>query len=123
MDEQAVRDRAQSFMDALRAGEIGRASQLMSRELQQNLGTVVAMLPLPLTEAALESVEQTASGYRAVLRLANDEGSMRLETRWKLRDEAPTIVEASHLVEEVAAAPRPQPEGDGGDAQLPSGGR
>ena len=108
MDEQAVRDRAQTFLDALLAGEIGRASQLMSRELQQNLGTVVAMLPLPLTEAVLESVEQTASGYRAVMRLANDEASMRLETRWKLRDDEPTIVEASHVVEEAPSAPGPE---------------
>jgi hypothetical protein len=116
MDEQAVRDRAQVFTDALLAGEIGRASQQMSRELQQNLGTVVAMLPLPLTEAVLESVEPTASGYRAVLRLANDEASMRLETRWKLRDEVPTIVEASHLVEEAPAATEPEAGEEGAGA-------
>ncbi|HEX6209845.1 MAG TPA: hypothetical protein VF136_03650 [Methylomirabilota bacterium] len=85
MDEQAVRARAQTFVDALLAGDIGRASQLVSRELQQNLGTVVAMLPLPLTNAALESVKPTTSGYRAVMRLANNESSMRLETRWKER--------------------------------------
>ena len=107
MDEQAVRARAQTFVDALLAGDIGRASQLVSRELQQNLGTVVAMLPLPLTDAALESVEPTASGYRAVMRLANDAGSMRLETRWKQRDEQPTIVEASHLVEQAATGAGP----------------
>jgi hypothetical protein len=109
MDEQAVRDRAQEFSEALMAGDIGRASQQMSRELQQNLGTVVAMLPLPLTEATLEEVQPTAGGYRVVLRLANDEGSMRLETRWKLRDEQPTIVEASHLVEDAAPPAAPEP--------------
>jgi hypothetical protein len=108
MDEQAVRERAQAFVDALLAGDIGRASQQMSSELQQNLGTVVAMLPLPLTEAVLESVAQTGSGYRAVLRLANDENSMRLETRWKQRDQGPTIVEASHLVEESPTGAEPE---------------
>ena len=115
MDEQAVRERAGAFIEALRAGDIGRASQQMSSELQQNLGVVVAMLPLPLTEGVVESVEPTGSGYRAVLRLSNDEGSMRLETRWKQRDEVPTIVEASHVPEEEAPAGRePEPE-DGGD--------
>lgn len=108
MDEQAVRERAQAFVDALLAGDIGRASQSMSGELQHNLGTVVAMMPLPLTEAVLESVAQTGSGYRAVMRLANDESSMRLETRWKQRDQGPTIVEASHLVEESAGAAEPE---------------
>jgi hypothetical protein len=112
MDEQAVRERAGEFIDALRAGDIGRASQQMSSELQQNLGVVVSMLPLPLTEGAVESVEPTGSGYRAVLRLSNDGGSMRLETRWKQRDEVPTIVEASHIPDEP---PAPEPE-DGGDA-------
>jgi hypothetical protein len=108
MDEQAVRARAQTFVDALLAGDIGSASQLVSRELQQNLGAVVAMLPLPLTDAALESVEPTASGYRAVMRLANSESSMRLETRWKERDEKPTIVEASHLVEQAPTGVEPE---------------
>ena len=107
MDEQAVRARAQTFVDALLAGDIGSASQLVSRELQRNLGEVVAMLPLPLTDAALESVERTASGYRVVMRLANDESSMRLETRWKERDEEPTIVEASNLVEQASAGTEP----------------
>jgi hypothetical protein len=100
MDEQIVRERAEALRDALMAGDIGQASREMSPELQRNLGPVVAMLPLPLTEATVESVEMTGTGYRAVLNLVGDEGSTRLETRWKDRDGRPTMVEASHVPEE-----------------------
>jgi hypothetical protein len=58
------------------------------------------MLPLPLTEASIESVETTATGYRAVLRLVGEGGTIHLETRWKDRDGRPTMVEASRVHEE-----------------------
>lgn len=105
MDEQSVRDHAQSHCEALLAGDIGRASQDMSRELQQNLGPLVAMLPLPLTSATVESVEMTGKAYSAVLHLVGDEGEIRLQTRWKERDGRPTIVEASHVVEQPTIPP------------------
>jgi hypothetical protein len=100
MDEQAVRDHAQAYCDALLAGNIGQATQELSSQLRSNLGPVVAMLPLPLTEASIESVETTATGYRAVLRLAGEGGTIDLETRWKDRDGRPTMVEASRVHEE-----------------------
>lgn len=118
MDEQAVRQGAAAFIDALKSGDIGKASQQMSPELRQNLGEVVAMLPLPLTEGAIEAVETTGSGYRVVLGLTNEGGSMRLETRWKDRDGTPTIVEASHLADAgppaSEAATEPEDDGDAG---------
>src|SRR5262245_46194567 len=100
MDEQSVREHAQDYADALRSGDIGEAAKAMSPELQRNVGPVVAMLPLPLTEATVESVDMTGTGYVAVLHLVGDEGAIRLETRWKERDGKPTIVEASHQPEE-----------------------
>jgi len=105
MDEQIVRERAQALCEALLAGDIGKASTDMSPELQRNLGPVVALLPLPLTGASIEAVEMTGTGYRAVLALAGDSGSTRLETRWKERDGTPTMVEASHVPEEPAPLP------------------
>lgn len=100
MDEQSIREHAQAYADALRAGDIGEAAKAMSPELQRNMGPVVAMLPLPLTEATVESVDMTGKAYVAVLHLVGDEGAIRLETRWKERDGQPTIVEASHQPEE-----------------------
>jgi hypothetical protein len=106
MDEQTVRDLAQAQCDALLAGDINRASQDMSPELRAHLGQVVALLPMPLTEATIESIERTGSGFRAVLHLVGD-NEARLETRWKDRDGKPTMVEASHLSDADAGATGP----------------
>ena len=103
MDEQLVRDHAQATCDALLAGDIGKAAEEMSKELRANLGSIVGMLPLPLTEATVESIEMTPTGYRTVLHLVGEGGTLSLETRWKDRDGRPTIVEASRVHEERVA--------------------
>jgi hypothetical protein len=100
MDEQAVREHAQAHADALLAGDIGKAAEEMSKELRSNLGPIVAMLPMPLTEATVESLHMAASGYLAVLRLVGEHETVQLETRWKERDGRPTMVEASRVHEE-----------------------
>jgi hypothetical protein len=86
MDEQAVREHAQAHAAALLSGDIGKAAEEMSWELQHNLGPIVAMLPMPLTEASIESIESTPTGYRVVLHLVGEGDSLRLATRWKDRD-------------------------------------
>jgi hypothetical protein len=113
MDEQAVRQHAQAYCDALLAGDIGKASEEMSKELRSNLGPVVSMLPMPLTEASIESVQMTPSGFLAELRLVG-EGTVRFETRWKDRDGRPTLVESSRVHEEPAPA-ADEAEGEPGD--------
>lgn len=102
MDREVIREHAQAHCHALLAGEIDRAAEDFSQELRSNLGTVIAQLPLPLTEASVESVEPGGKGYVAILRLAGESETVRFETRWKERDGRPTIVEASHVVEESA---------------------
>jgi len=99
MDEQAVRDHAQAHLDALVAGDIDRAIQDLSEELHRNLGEIMAMLPLPLTAADIESVTMGGSSYTAILHLVGETEESRLETRWKERDGRPTIIEASLLHE------------------------
>jgi hypothetical protein len=82
----------------------------MSKELRSSLGQIVAMLPLPITEASIESVHMAASGYLAVLRLVGEHETVQLETRWKERDGRPTIVEASRVHEEpVEPIGEPEP--------------
>jgi hypothetical protein len=108
MDVQTVRQHADAYCEALMAGDIGRASEEFSQQLRQNIGEVVSQLPLPLTEAAVESVEVAGSGYIAVLHLTGETDDIRIETRWKDRDGRPTLVEASHVIERTAAPP---PEG------------
>jgi hypothetical protein len=107
MDEQSVRDHARAHLDALKAGDIAAASQEMSPELQRHLGELVAMLPLPLSEAVIESVEMTGTGYLTMLRLSGEAGTVRVSARWKERDGRPMIVEASRATEAEAAPPEP----------------
>jgi hypothetical protein len=77
MDEQAVREHAQTMCDALVAGDVDRAIESFSKELRQNLGEVVAMLPLPSSEATVESVEHGGAGYNVVLRLVGETEEVR----------------------------------------------
>lgn len=102
MDPQAVREHAQAFCESLLDGDMTRAATDLSRELQSNLGPLVAILPLPLTEATIESVEVGGSGYVAMLRLVGETSEIELRTRWKERDGRPTIVEASHVAGPIA---------------------
>jgi hypothetical protein len=104
MEEQAVREHAQAHCEALLAGDIERAAQELSNELRSNLGQLVAMLPMPLTQASVESVDRTGTGFRAVLHLVGESTETRLETRWKDRDGRPAIVEVSHLTAEAAGS-------------------
>lgn len=108
MEHELVREHAQAHCDALLAGEVDRAVEDFSPELRANLGAVIAQLPLPLTEAAVESVDPGGKGYVAILRLVGESREVRLQTRWKERDGQPTIVEASHLAEEAPAAGVPE---------------
>ena len=103
MDVETVRQHAQAYCDALLAGDIERASQEFSDQLKQNIGEVVSQLPLPLTRAAVESVDVAGSGYVAVLHLTGETDEIRIETRWKDRDGRPTLVEASHVIDRSVA--------------------
>jgi hypothetical protein len=104
MDAEAVRERATALCDALIAGDVDRATEDFSKELRQNMGEVIAMLPLPSSEATIESVEHGGSGYNVVLRLVGETDEVQIQTRWKDRDGRPTIVEASHLSQSARPA-------------------
>lgn len=104
MDPDAIRDRATALCDALVAGDMQQASQTFSPELQRNLGEVVSLLPLPVSEAAVESVERGGSSFVVVLRLVGEADEVMIQTRWKDRDGTPTVVEASHLSQSARAA-------------------
>ncbi len=97
MDEAAVREHAQDLADALVAGDIDRVISDFSDELRRNLGEVIALLPLPATEATVESVELSGAGYNVVIRLVGETDEVQIQTRWKDRDGKPTVVETSHL--------------------------
>ena len=105
MDEQAVRASARAMCDALVAGDVEAATADFSQELRRNLGEVIALLPLPASEASVESVEHGGSGYNVVLRLVGETDDVQIQTRWKERDGKPTVVEASHLSKTAVEVP------------------
>ena len=98
MEETQVRERAEAMCAALVAGDVGKATEDFSKELRQNLGEVVALLPLPATEGTVESIDRGGgSSFTVVLRLVGETEEVLLQTRWKERDDRPTLIELSHL--------------------------
>lgn len=123
MDEDRVRASAQAVGDALVAGNIEGAIEHLSEELRRNLGEVVAMLPLPATEATVESVERGGSSVVVVVRVIGETDEVQLQTRWKDRDGEPKIVEVSHLsrTERAGEAALVEGEADEGTAAPETG--
>jgi hypothetical protein len=113
MDDQEVRSHAQAMCDGLVAGDIDRATEDFSAELRQNLGEVIALLPLPSSGATIESLEHRGSGYDVVLRLVGETEEVQIQTRWKDRDGHPTVVEASHLSRTAMEAENVEPDEEG----------
>jgi len=97
MDEQSVRDRAEELCAAFVAGDMDRALELFSPELRQNIGEVVSLLPLPMSEATVESIEHSGAGDNVVVRMVGETTEDLFQTRWKDRDGRPTLIELSHL--------------------------
>ena len=117
MEETQVRERAEALCAALVAGDVGKATEDFSKELRQNLGEVVALLPLPATEGTVESIERGNSGFVVVLRLVGETEEVLLQTRWKERDDQPTLIELSHLSATEKAIQSGEIEPDAADAE------
>lgn len=121
MEEQDVRGPAEALCAALVSGDIEAATADFSAELRQNLGEVIALLPLPVTEATIESIERGgSSAFVAILQLVGEAETVQVQTRWKDRDGRPTVIEASHLSSVEAEPPAGEdgddPDGGSGDA-------
>lgn len=97
MDDQTVRDRAEELCAAFIAGDMDRALEFFSPELRQHVGEVVSLLPLPMSEATVESIEHSGAGDNVVLLMIGETDEDRFQTRWKDRDGMPTLIELSHL--------------------------
>src|SRR5450759_2841200 len=118
MDDAAIREHAEAMCEALVDGDVDRAIADFSDELRRNLGEVLALLPLPATEATVESVERGGSGFNVVLRLVSGTDEVQIQTRWKDRGGEPKVVEASHLSR--IATTEPAVEGEAGEASVDS---
>ncbi|HUP54633.1 MAG TPA: hypothetical protein VM408_03930 [Methylomirabilota bacterium] len=121
MDEADVRARAEAMGTAVVAGDIEAATTDFSAELRQNLGEVIALLPLPATSAVVESIERGGpSAFVVVLLIEGETETVQIETRWKEREGRPTVIEVGHL---SSVAPEPSAEGEGeGEGDASGGG-
>ena len=119
MDEDRVRASAEAVGASLVAGNIDGAIAHLSEELRRNLGEVVALLPLPALETAVETVERGGSSVVVVMRIVGETDEVQLQTRWKDRDGEPRIVEVSHLsrIERAGEAAAPDDAAEAGAAE------
>ena len=68
---------------------------------------MVALLPLPATEGTVDSIDRGGgSSYTVVLKLVGETEEVLLQTRWKERDDKPTLIELSHLSATERTVPR-----------------
>ncbi len=117
MDEQDIRDQAEALCVAIVAGDMDQVATHFSEELRRNLGEVVALLPLPCTEAVIESIDRGGSAAVTItLRLTGETEEIQIVTRWKDRDGTPTVIEASHLSRTEMDAPSGDDDAMEGDA-------
>jgi hypothetical protein len=114
MTEDDVRREAGVVCDALVAGDIDAVIATFSDELKRNVGEVLALLPMPTSEAAIESLERGGSSHVVVLNLVGETDEVQLETRWKDRDGEPRIVEVSHLSQKAREVVPGEGETEGG---------
>jgi hypothetical protein len=121
VDEVVVRQHAEAMCDALVDGDVDRATADISDELRRHMGEVVALLPLPVSEAVVESIERGGASINALLRLVGETETVRVQTRWKDRDGVPRIVEASHLSRDTRVDQAEGPQAEGPRAEGPRG--
>lgn len=117
MDEQTVRDRAEALCAAFVAGDVDQALEFFSPALRQNVGEVVSLLPLPMSEATVESIEHSGAGDNVVLRMVGEIAEDLFQTRWKDHDGTPTLIEPSHLSKTVREPAGHDGDGDGEAAE------
>lgn len=98
MIEAEVREQANAIGSALVSGDVDRIIAALSDELKRNLGEVLALLPLPATEATVASISGASGGaaFVVVLDVTSETEHVELQTRWKDRAGEPRIVEVSH---------------------------
>lgn len=120
MTEDEVRQRAVAVCEALVAGNIDQVIGTLSDELRRNLGEVLALFPLPASEASVGSMNVAGGGasYVAVLDITGESEQVEVQTRWKDRNGEPRIVEVSHLSRvERAEEALPGEDTEGADEQ------
>jgi hypothetical protein len=93
MDERQTRDHVQQHADAVARGDLDAAVADFSEELRpQAPQTAQDLLPLPVTDAEVLSVDIGDTEAVAVIRYSGETGEATLRSRWQDEASRPVIV-------------------------------
>jgi hypothetical protein len=97
MDEAETVQRVREHAEAVERGDMEAAGADFVEELQAQVPQIAQTLPLPVTSAAVVSLDIGDSESVAVIRYVGDSGEITVRTRWQDRDGRPMIVAGEPL--------------------------
>jgi hypothetical protein len=92
MDEQTVREAAETHAQATVERDYGTAGSYLGKDMMGQAGEVMQAMPKPLTASEVVSVEEAGGSFTARIRYSGDEGATTVDSRWEDVDGNPTIV-------------------------------
>ncbi len=92
MDEQAVREAAETHAQATVERDYATAGSYLTQEMMANAGEVMQAMPRPLTSAEVVSVEPAGEAVACRIRYAGENGATTVESRWEDVGGEPKIV-------------------------------
>lgn len=92
MDEQSVREAAETHARATVERDYETAGSYLGKEMMARAGEVMKEMPRPLTASEVTSVSASNGGYTCRIRYSGDEGATVVDSMWEDVDGQPTIV-------------------------------
>jgi hypothetical protein len=93
MDEQQVREDAQTHGDAVVRNDLKTAGSYLSPEAMKAAQEVMGQLPRPVQAAEVFDVSSDGAAVVAQIRYLGESDAKVVESRWEVRDGTPKIIE------------------------------
>ena len=100
MDEQAVREAAETHAQATVERDYAIAGSYLTAEMMASAGQVMEAMPRPLASAEVLSVEPAGEAMSCRIRYVGEDGATTVDSRWEDVDGEPKIV-ALEVVEKT----------------------
>jgi hypothetical protein len=97
MDEQKVRDHAQTHAESVRKGDMDAVAADLVEDLRPMLPEVGKLLPQPVTQAEVLDIEFAGEEATARIRYAGDAQELTIRSQWREIDGRPMIVAVEPL--------------------------
>ena len=92
MDEATVKDHVQKHADAVVQGDFDAVTADFTEEMRPQVPQIAQVLPQPVTEAEVLSVEVGDPVSVAQIKYTGDSGSVTIRSEWQDEDGRPRIV-------------------------------